>query len=208
MYCSKCRAPRTDDQIGREQEPSGDINYFCIPCQTTLETRQLCGPCGGVEKGGVVTLNGAGQIVRACPTCSSPMGLALSRPLAATGKTVGAESNEAVRPTVQMANNEILARRQDRGASHPPPIAAASRAPHAATTLAHGALNAGSIEDTIRARLAIVELEIATRKGLEVEARTLRKMLAASERVSAQAAAKVRVASLVAAPPPPPEAHN
>ena len=186
MYCSKCRVARDAEQIGREPTDGG-VNYFCITCSTTLETRLMCGPCGGVEKAPMSTLNDAGQLVYACPTCSNPMGLALTAPTCASGKSIGDKVDAPIRPVRDaQPRNDAPVRPQQ-----------VTRGPSA---LATPTIAAGDIEGTIRTRLFQIDAEIALRKGLEVEAKTLRKMLAAAERARAQMAARDHIAGLIAAP--------
>ena len=200
-------------EIAREQAAHGEVEYFCTACASTLETTFLCGPCGGVEKSPVITLNASSQIVRACPTCANPFGLALSKALAATGKAVGAEQNEAPRATAAIDGNDIIVRTLRGPRTADPAAAIVQPAPTAViqrTQMLPGRIDkistsakfvatpeAGDIESSIRNRLAEIDAELAHRRSLEAEAKVLRKMLAVADRQKAQIAARARVAGLV-----------
>jgi hypothetical protein len=196
VFCSQCRAAKSVAEITRTPSAVGSVEYACATCATVLETTYVCGPCGG-EKSAVTALNKSGQIVRQCPTCESPMGLALSRPTAATGKAVGGEVDERERPTEYIVPGEFVARGAVATAPNPRPtlatLAARSPLPSART--------GADIETDIRARVTVLETEIAARKGLEAEAKTLRKILANFDRARASASARISVTALMAARP-------
>lgn len=213
MYCPRCKrqCSAADGTAERSQSPTGEVSYACAECSSVLASHWMCGPCGDVEKIPVVGLNDRSQIVRQCNACGTPFGLALSAATAATGSAIEAGArNTALRPTEGVAPGSMFASvlRGDAGAAAAKPVLAKAPA-HAATRTMVGAGpyrsaaaldEAPDIEGTIRARLAVVDAEIAARRGLETEARMLRKMLATVERVSASAAAKARMAAMLVPP--------
>lgn len=121
----------------------------------------------------VASLNAAAQIVESCAKCAGLIGAgALSAPMAATGKVTGATHDERVLPVVGKRVADVVPIRPAGPAGHgklPAPMA---------TMLAPG-----DVIGQVRARLTYLEAEIAMRAGLEVEAKKLRKMLSAAERI-------------------------
>jgi hypothetical protein len=112
----------------------------------------------------MATMNESAQLVQSCTECEHRIGLALTPPMAHFDKTtiraipVGAP---------KVAENVV-------------PIGVTPRTPRAAA----GATVAptGDVMTIVRDRLTFLEAEIAHRAGLEVEAKKLRKMLAAADR--------------------------
>ena len=200
--------PRTNAQVTRTPNASGEVAYACSSCATTLETTMVCGPCDGAEKSPVIALSSSGQIVRTCPTCQSAMGLALSKPLAATGKAVGGDPAEStLRATEYIAPGQMLARAGVPAAQHVqlapqalPPLRFAPAAAAALRIDTAPLTGAIDIASAIRARLGVVDAAIAERKSLEVEAKTLRKTLAAFDRATAKASATERLHALLTVP--------
>lgn len=216
MYCPACRR---DVEAVRDELALGEVRYTCANCPSSDPNREptlllstwKCGPCG-TERAPTMALNGAGQIVRQCPECQTVFGAALSKPLS------DRDSSERVRATVSLgdgpafmshdgstSSTSVVAsnlRSTSRGAAAAPVpkyVDASPGVPPGATPIFPSAPS--DVVAMLRARLAFLDAELAKARGMELEAKQLRKMIAVADKVAAQQAAQTNVAELLSGHP-------
>lgn len=144
------------------QLPAGEAEKMA----DAMASLPWCASCGkGVSP--VSSLSESAQVVQTCPYCESRLGEALTEPLAATGKDIGAE------PT-----RRLPVRRRESAKVVPLHAAAAQPAPVAP---AGPTFDASDPIGGITRRLAWLDGEIAKAKGYEAEAQYLRRMLKAGQ---------------------------